>query len=300
MKTPREILLKLHRSTEPKLDRLWDESLAPELQRGRAHTREASTGRQNLLLAAGWKLWRELVLPSRRIWAGLACAWVVIAVLNLASSEPATEVASQTKPPFARGTSCAHRTTADAGPIDRARCRNPLTLRSADHQGRTANARRRPRQRESEAEMTRPLPNSPGRWQQSAARRFLIWLGFSWRTARRILITIAVIITLVAVFYAEEDLRGNRAWARYRQEAEARGEQLDWRAFIPKPVPDDQNFAATPFVKSWFVIRSNYIYAVNEYWRADNYGRTDGDYYGQQLGQVIFSFRSRNTTETGT
>jgi hypothetical protein len=57
------------------------------------------TGRQNLFLAAGWKLWRELVLPSRRIWAGLACAWVVIAVLNLASSEPAMEVASLTKPP---------------------------------------------------------------------------------------------------------------------------------------------------------------------------------------------------------
>ena len=99
MKTPREILLKLHRSTEPKLDRLWDESLASELQRGRAHTREASTDRQNLLLAAGWKLWRELVLPSRRIWAGLACAWVVIAVLNLVSSEPVTAVVSQSKPP---------------------------------------------------------------------------------------------------------------------------------------------------------------------------------------------------------
>jgi hypothetical protein len=98
MKTPREILLKHHRSAEPKLDQMWDESLAPELQSGRAHTREASTGRENLLLAAGWKLWRELVLPSRRIWAGLACAWIVIAVLNLASSEPATDVVSQTKP----------------------------------------------------------------------------------------------------------------------------------------------------------------------------------------------------------
>jgi hypothetical protein len=45
-------------------------------------------------------LWQELILPSRRIWAGLACAWVVIAVLNLASSEPAeTEIVSRTKPP---------------------------------------------------------------------------------------------------------------------------------------------------------------------------------------------------------
>jgi hypothetical protein len=99
MKTPREILLKRHHSVEPKLDQMWNESLAPELRLGRARAREASTDRPNLFLAAGWKLWRELVLPSRRIWAGLACAWIVIAVLNLASSEPTTEVASQTKPP---------------------------------------------------------------------------------------------------------------------------------------------------------------------------------------------------------
>jgi hypothetical protein len=45
-------------------------------------------------------MWQELIFPSRRIWAGLACAWVVIAVLNLASSEPTTtEVVSRTKPP---------------------------------------------------------------------------------------------------------------------------------------------------------------------------------------------------------
>lgn len=98
MKTPREILLKRHRSVEPKLDRLWDESLALELPSGSVRAREASTNWSNLFLAAGGKLWRELVLPSRRIWVGLACAWVVIAVLNLASSEPATEVVSRAKP----------------------------------------------------------------------------------------------------------------------------------------------------------------------------------------------------------
>src|SRR5258706_298373 len=93
MKTPREILLKRHRSVETKLDRLWDETLAPEL------TKEGVSVRPNVLIAIGWKLWRELVLPSRRIWAGLAGAWVVIAVLNLASCESARQVASNTKPP---------------------------------------------------------------------------------------------------------------------------------------------------------------------------------------------------------
>jgi hypothetical protein len=93
MKTPREILLKRHRSVEPRLDRMWAEDLSPVLQS------EGTPARANLLLAVGWTLWRELIWPSRRIWGGLACTWVVIAVLNLAFSEPATEVTSNVKPP---------------------------------------------------------------------------------------------------------------------------------------------------------------------------------------------------------
>ncbi len=104
-------------------------------------------------------------------------------------------------------------------------------------------------------------------------KRFLR-LSFSWDTARRTLLTIAVIVTFIAVYYAEEDLRGSRAWSHYRQDAEARGEQLDWKAFIPKPVPDDENFATTPFVQSWFV-RSNYtfVFSKSQYWASDYYGR---------------------------
>jgi hypothetical protein len=94
MKTPREILLKRHQSAEPKLDRMWDQSLAPSV----AAVCNRRDSKRNLLPTAVWTLWRELVLPSRRIWAGLACAWVLIAVLNLASSEPSTKVASQPKP----------------------------------------------------------------------------------------------------------------------------------------------------------------------------------------------------------
>lgn len=92
MKTPREVLLEQHRSAEPKLDRLWRQELAPAL------LGNTSLVGRNVVLAIGWKMWRELILPNRRTWAGLACAWVAIAVLNLASFEPATEVVSQTKP----------------------------------------------------------------------------------------------------------------------------------------------------------------------------------------------------------
>jgi hypothetical protein len=51
-----------------------------------------------VFFAIGWTLWRELIRPSRRIWAGLACAWVVIVALNLASFEPAPRVASKAEP----------------------------------------------------------------------------------------------------------------------------------------------------------------------------------------------------------
>ena len=63
-----------------------------------------------------------------------------------------------------------------------------------------------------------------------------------WRIPRRVLITLAVLATLIAIFYAEEDWRGKRAWEQCKRELEAKGMVLDWDKFIPPPVPDDQNF----------------------------------------------------------
>jgi hypothetical protein len=40
-------------------------------------------------------LWRELIWPCRRIWVGLACSWLLIIGLNMASSEPSRRVVSQ-------------------------------------------------------------------------------------------------------------------------------------------------------------------------------------------------------------
>lgn len=69
-----------------------------------------------------------------------------------------------------------------------------------------------------------------------------------WRILRRILITLAVLATLVAVFYAEEDWRGKRAWENYKRAAEARGERFDLASVVPAAVPDDQNFFCAPIV----------------------------------------------------
>ena len=67
-----------------------------------------------------------------------------------------------------------------------------------------------------------------------------------WRILRRILIALAVLATLIALLYAEEDWRGKRVWENYKHEWEAKGEKFDWQAFVPPPVPDDQNFFTAP------------------------------------------------------
>ena len=73
-----------------------------------------------------------------------------------------------------------------------------------------------------------------------------------WRILRRILIGLAMLATLVAVLYAEEDWRGKRAWEKCKAELEAKGAVLDWDKFIPPPVPDDQNFFKAPKMEDWF------------------------------------------------
>ena len=76
---------------------------------------------------------------------------------------------------------------------------------------------------------------------------------WSWRNLRRTLLVLAVIATVLAVFYAEENWRGKRAWEKCRQELTAGGVVLDWSAYIPPPVPDDQNFFKAPKMTEWFV-----------------------------------------------
>jgi hypothetical protein len=58
----------------------------------------------------------------------------------------------------------------------------------------------------------------------------------------RLLIGMAISATVLAVFYLEEDWRGERAWEQCKAELEAGGLVMDWDKYIPPPVPDDQNF----------------------------------------------------------
>jgi len=118
MKTPREILLARHRAIEPRLDAIRH-TVVQELAQTAAHfekekfSREAREGREgsfqrditegrvprvpiissfvirHLSLSQLLKtLWREIISPCRRVWGGLAAAWLVILAVNLAQREP--------------------------------------------------------------------------------------------------------------------------------------------------------------------------------------------------------------------
>jgi hypothetical protein len=100
-------------------------------------------------------------------------------------------------------------------------------------------------------------PDKSSMVDRSPTVRFCRWL-FSWRGLRRLLILLAWFVTLVALFHGEETWRGRRAWNQYRRALEAQGEPLDYAALIPNPVADDQNFAATPAIKSWFEKKTPY------------------------------------------
>jgi hypothetical protein len=78
------------------------------------------------------------------------------------------------------------------------------------------------------------------------------WTLSPWSIARTFLLAVAVVATLVAGFYTEENWRGKRAWDECRHQLEARGAVFDWNTRIPPPVPEDQNFFGDPEMAEWF------------------------------------------------
>jgi hypothetical protein len=55
--------------------------------------------------------------------------------------------------------------------------------------------------------------------------------------------------TLIALFYAVENWRGRHAFLKHKQTLEAKGQSLEWQAFVPPAIPDEQNLAMTPLLK---------------------------------------------------
>jgi hypothetical protein len=88
---------------------------------------------------------------------------------------------------------------------------------------------------------------------------------FIWRVARSVLVGLAILATLIAVFYAEENWRGKRAWEQCKRELETKGMNFSWDALIPPPVPDEQNIFKVPKMAEWFVRSGPPHTATNEF-----------------------------------
>lgn len=95
MKTPREILLNRHRPAETKLDAVRKSALDAAFPSAARNVETRAPFPRRLV----WVLWRELIFPCRRVWAGLAAAWVVLLVLNLPHDGRNSQVLAQITPP---------------------------------------------------------------------------------------------------------------------------------------------------------------------------------------------------------
>jgi hypothetical protein len=87
MKTPREILLNRHQAAQTELDRIRQTVVAEMPQPAPNAEKRSSPRELPLLLAAALKLWRELILPCRRTWAGLAAVWLVIVGFHIGGAD---------------------------------------------------------------------------------------------------------------------------------------------------------------------------------------------------------------------
>ncbi len=78
-----------------------------------------------------------------------------------------------------------------------------------------------------------------------------------FRILHRILIVVGGLVSLVILFCLEENIRGKHVWIKYKHQLEAKGEKLDFKDFIPPPIPDENNFAMTPLLAGIYVHNSN-------------------------------------------
>jgi hypothetical protein len=86
MKTPREILLTRHQSANPKLDDRRTKALSTAFSDAPCTARNAQM--EGLLpVRAALAVWRELIWPCRRAWAGMAALWVVMWGINRGLSD---------------------------------------------------------------------------------------------------------------------------------------------------------------------------------------------------------------------
>ena len=77
------------------------------------------------------------------------------------------------------------------------------------------------------------MENSADQTQTKSTRTLPFGRLFTWQMARRTLMGLAGLATLIAIFYTVENWRGKRAWEKCKRELEAKGAVLAWNAYIP-------------------------------------------------------------------
>jgi len=93
MKTPREILSERHRPAEPRLDAIRRDLVG---KLNNQETKPQGFTFVSWLLRCPQNFWCELIWPARRIWTGLAAAWLLILVANLHLSAGSPRMAAAT------------------------------------------------------------------------------------------------------------------------------------------------------------------------------------------------------------
>ena len=98
MKTPRDILLARHQAAAPKLDAIRQSTVEAVCDRRILADNTQDRRSQTAATTAVLTLWRELIFPCRRIWAGLATAWVLLAAINIAQRDQTSTQSISTAP----------------------------------------------------------------------------------------------------------------------------------------------------------------------------------------------------------
>lgn len=70
---------------------------------------------------------------------------------------------------------------------------------------------------------------------------------------RRGLFSLAMVLVVIGLFYAEELWRGRHAWENCKHELQSQGVKLDWASYVPATVADDENVFGVPEMQRWFV-----------------------------------------------
>lgn len=92
----------------------------------------------------------------------------------------------------------------------------------------------------------------------------------TWFKLLLLVVGLACVLAAAWAIYCRVQLKiGRNEWTRAKSELEAKGEKLDWASFVPRSVPDDQNFIRT-LVLEGMGYRDNYAPALKR--KFDSHG----------------------------